>query len=70
MAINNGQTLQGVLTNIRQAAQWERDKGTAEVVSEDASRFTVNGKSAIEWLIDHYQENIEKDSQILNDPNL
>ncbi len=39
-------------------------------IPEDAYRYTVNGKSAIEWLIDRYQVKIEKDSQILNDPNL
>jgi predicted helicase len=39
-------------------------------IPEDAYRYTVNGKSAIEWLIERYQVKIEKDSQILNDPNL
>ena len=39
-------------------------------IPEEAYRYTVNGKSAIEWLIDRYQVKVEKDSQILNDPNL
>lgn len=36
----------------------------------EAYDYTVNGKSAIEWLIDRYQVKTEKDSGILNDPNL
>jgi predicted helicase len=39
-------------------------------IPEDAYRYTVNGKSAIEWLIDRYQVKTDKASGILNDPNL
>lgn len=31
--------------------------------------YVVNGKSAIEWIIDRYQVKIDKKSQIKNDPN-
>jgi predicted helicase len=43
---------------------------TLSGIPEEAYRYTVNGKSAIEWLIDRYQVKVEKDSQIRNDPNL
>lgn len=32
--------------------------------------YKVNGKSPIEWIIDRYQVKIDKESQIVNDPNL
>ena len=31
--------------------------------------YVVNGKPAIEWIIDRYQFSKDKDSQIINDPN-
>ena len=31
--------------------------------------YVVNGRSAIEWVMDRYQVKIDKDSQIKNDPN-
>jgi predicted helicase len=43
---------------------------TLSGIPEDAYRYTVNGKSAIEWLIDRYQVKTDKASGILNDPNL
>ncbi len=43
---------------------------TLSGIPEEAYRYTVNGKSAIEWLIDRYQVKTDKDSGILNDPNL
>ena len=43
---------------------------TLSGIPEEAYRYTVNGKSAIEWLIDRYQVKVEKNSKILNDPNL
>ncbi|MFM7597055.1 MAG: type ISP restriction/modification enzyme, partial [Actinomycetota bacterium] len=33
-------------------------------------RFTIGGKSAIEWLMERYQTKIDNDSGIVNDPNL
>ena len=35
----------------------------------EAYNYVVNGRSAIEWIIDRYQVKIDKDSQIKNDPN-
>lgn len=35
----------------------------------EAYEYVVNGKSAIEWIIDRYQVTIDKASQIKNDPN-
>jgi predicted helicase len=43
---------------------------TLSGIPEEAYGYTVNGKSAIEWLIDRYQVKVEKNSKILNDPNL
>jgi predicted helicase len=31
--------------------------------------YQVNGKSAIEWILDRYQVTMHRDSQITNDPN-
>jgi predicted helicase len=31
--------------------------------------YVVNGKPAIEWIMDRYQFSKDKDSQIVNDPN-
>ena len=31
--------------------------------------YVVNGKPAIEWIMDCYQFSKDKDSQIVNDPN-
>jgi len=35
----------------------------------EAYDFIVNGKSAVEWIIDRYEVSIHKDSKIKNDPN-
>jgi predicted helicase len=43
---------------------------TLSGIPEEAYRYTVNGKSAIEWLLDRYQVKPDKDSGIVNDPNL
>ena len=43
---------------------------TLSGIPEDSYKYSLAGRSAIEWLIDRYQVKIEKDSQILNDPNL
>jgi predicted helicase len=34
-----------------------------------AYEYQVNGKSAIEWIMERYQITVDKDSQIKNDPN-
>ena len=35
----------------------------------EAYDYVINGKSALEWVMDRYQVEIDKDSQIKNDPN-
>ncbi|WP_190990032.1 type ISP restriction/modification enzyme [Pseudarthrobacter sulfonivorans] len=42
---------------------------TLEGIPAEVSDYQVNGKSAIEWIIDRYQVTTHKDSQITNDPN-
>lgn len=38
-------------------------------VPEAAQRYTVNGRSPLEWVIDRYQVKTDKASGIVNDPN-
>ncbi|WP_159824399.1 DEAD/DEAH box helicase [Arthrobacter sp. 9AX] len=38
-------------------------------IPDEAFDYQVNGKSALEWVIDRYQVTTHKDSQITNDPN-
>ncbi len=38
-------------------------------IPEEAYEYIVNGKSAIEWLMDRYAVTMDKDSGIVNDPN-
>ena len=38
-------------------------------IPDGAFDYQVNGKSALEWIIDRYQVTTHKDSQITNDPN-
>lgn len=40
-----------------------------ENIPEKAYEYIVNGKSAIEWIIDRYKVTTNKDSGIVNDPN-
>ena len=42
---------------------------TLEGIPEGALDCQVNGKSALEWILDRYQVTTHKDSQITNDPN-
>jgi predicted helicase len=42
---------------------------TLREIPLDAYEYVVNGKSAIEWVLERYQIVIEKDSGIKNDPN-
>ena len=39
-------------------------------VPAEAYAYEVNGKSAIEWIMDRYEVKVDKDSGIRNDPNL
>ncbi|WP_017197904.1 type ISP restriction/modification enzyme [Arthrobacter sp. M2012083] len=38
-------------------------------IPDEAYDYQVNGKSALEWIIDRYQVTTHKDSHIINDPN-
>jgi predicted helicase len=38
-------------------------------IPAEAYRYVVNGKSALEWVMDRYQITKHKDSGIVNDPN-
>jgi predicted helicase len=42
---------------------------TIENIPERAYEYVVNGKSAIEWIMERYQITKHKDSGIVNDPN-
>jgi predicted helicase len=42
---------------------------TLEGIPAEVQDYQVNGKSAIEWILDRYQVTTHKDSQITNDPN-
>jgi len=44
-------------------------KITIEKIPAKAYEYIVNGKSAIEWILDRYQVKIHKESGIKNDPN-
>lgn len=45
------------------------DSCTLSEIPEEAYEYIVNGKSAIEWLMERYAVTIDKDSGIVNDPN-
>lgn len=40
-----------------------------EKIPEKAYQYIVNGRSAIEWIMERYQVKVDKDSGIKNDPN-
>ena len=42
---------------------------TLSGIPDDAHRYQVNGRSAIEWILDRYQMRTDKASGIVNDPN-
>ncbi|MHB8290792.1 MAG: type ISP restriction/modification enzyme [Acidimicrobiales bacterium] len=42
---------------------------TLSGIPEEAHRYEVNGRSALEWLIDRYRVSTHKDSGIVTDPN-
>jgi predicted helicase len=42
---------------------------TIENIPAKAYEYVVNGKSAIEWIMERYQVTTHKDSGITNDPN-
>ena len=42
---------------------------TLSAIPEEALRYKVSGRPALQWLIDYYQVKSNKDSGIVNDPN-
>jgi predicted helicase len=42
---------------------------TLSNIPEEAYRYQLGARSAIEWIIDRYQVKTYKDSGIINDPN-
>lgn len=44
-------------------------KINVENIPAEAYEYVVNGKSAIEWIMERYQITVHKESQIKNDPN-
>ena len=42
---------------------------TIKNIPQIAYNYVVNGKSAIEWIMDRYEVKVHKDSNITNDPN-
>ncbi|WP_272699457.1 DEAD/DEAH box helicase [Desulfovibrio sp. Fe33] len=42
---------------------------TLSGIPEEAQQYIVNGKPAIDWLIDRYKVTVDKHSKIKNDPN-
>ena len=42
---------------------------SVENIPLEAYNYVVNGKSAIEWVVERYQITQNKDSKIINDPN-
>ncbi|WP_400233320.1 type ISP restriction/modification enzyme [Methanomethylophilus alvi] len=45
------------------------DYVTIADIPESVFRYTINGRSALAWLVDQYQYSIDKESGIVNDPN-
>lgn len=64
-----------IVDKIRFAKKGQKDKIiyntqiTIEDIPEKAYEYVVNGKSAIEWILDRYQVKTDKNSGITNDPN-
>ncbi|WP_244461618.1 type ISP restriction/modification enzyme [Rhodococcus sp. ZPP] len=42
---------------------------TVSGIPDEAYRYTLGAKSAIDWIMERYQVTVHKDSQIRNDPN-
>ena len=68
------------INNFRVGKMYFVDKTTKEAIRYNgdiivsnipakAYEYVINGKSAIEWIMERYQYKQDKDSQIINDPN-
>jgi len=51
------------------AQQADSDFITLREIPLDAYDYVVNGKSALDWVMERYQVKTDKDSGIVNDPN-
>src|SRR5699024_4146175 len=64
------------VSKMRHPKKNERDKIiynkdiTISNIPEKAYKYIVNGRSAIEWIIDQYQVKTDKKSGIIDDPNM
>ncbi|OQX24665.1 MAG: helicase, partial [Desulfobacteraceae bacterium IS3] len=75
--VSTGSTTSGVYTveKMRFPKKGQKDtiifnsKITVENIPAKAYEYVVNGKSAIEWIMERYQVTVHKDSGIRNDPN-
>jgi len=76
-----GVTVSGDRSNCRVAKMRFKAKGekdtiifnqyiTVSNIPAKAYKYVVNGKAAIEWVMERYQVKTDKDSGIVNDPNL
>jgi len=45
------------------------DRITLSGIPDDAHRYMLGSRSAVEWIIDRYQVKTDKASGIVNDPN-
>jgi predicted helicase len=45
-------------------------KITISNIPEKAYEYIINGKSAVEWIMERYQVTTHKESGIINDPNM
>ena len=48
---------------------WPRLSRRVGGVPQEAYRYTLGSRSAIEWIMDRYQVKVDKASKIRNDPN-
>lgn len=76
-----GVTVSGDRSNCRVAKMRFKAKGekdtiifnqhiTVSNIPAKAYEYVVNGKAAVEWVMERYQVKTDKDSGIVNDPNL
>jgi predicted helicase len=58
-----------VESHLRMTQKHSKSHITLTGIPQAAYDYVVNGKPAIEWIMDRYQFSKDKDSQIVNDPN-
>ena len=54
---------------IPRQSRGHKQKEALKNIPTKANEYVVNGKSAIEWIMDRYQVKVDKKSGIKNDPN-